>query len=108
MSIANGVYISFDGAENLSQNKETHAFNVDSMYIKVAKETDWLDAKEPYDGIGQNTDWMQGCLAVQDSKDGKIYCTFGPKPLEGTLYVRIGITYNSHTRFKGITVEENI
>ena len=51
---------------------------------------------------------MQGCLAVQDSKDGKIYCTFGPKPLEGILYVRIGITYNSHTRFKGIIVEENI
>ena len=108
MSIANGVYVSFVDAENLLQNKDTHAFNVDSMYIKVKGSTDWLDAKEPYDGIGINNGWMQGCLAVQDSKDGKIYCTFGPKPLEGTLYVRIGITYNSHTRFKGIIVEENI
>ena len=78
------------------------------MYIKVKGSTDWLDAKEPYDGIGINNGWMQGCLAVQDSKDGKIYCTFGPKPLEGILYVRIGITYSSHTRFKGIIVEENI
>ena len=108
MSIANGVYISFVDAENLSQNKDTHAFNVDSMYIKVKGSTDWLDAKKPYDGIGINNGWMQGCLAVQDSKDGKIYCTFGPKPLEGILYVRIGITYSSHTRFKGIIVEENI
>lgn len=108
MSIANGIFISFDEAENLSQDKETHAFKVDSMYIKVKDSTDWLDAKEPYDGIGTNFNWMQGCLAVQDSKDGEIYCTFGPKPLEGTLYIRVGITYSSQTRFRGITIRENI
>lgn len=108
MSIANGVYISILNPENLTQDKSTHAYNVDTMFIKVDGETDWLDAKEPYDGIGINKEWMQGCLAVQDSKDGKIYCTFGPKPIEGTLYVRIGITYDSHTRFTGINVEENI
>lgn len=108
MSIANGVYISIDNPENLTQDKDTHAYKVNSMYIKVEGQTDWLDAKEPYDGIGVNKEWKQGCLAVQDSKDGKIYCTFGPKPLEGKLFVRIGIKYDSHTRFTGITIEENI
>lgn len=108
MSIANGVYISLLNTENLTQDKSTHAYNVDSMFIKVDGETDWLDAKEPYDGIGVNKEWMQGCLAVQDSKDGCIYCTFGPKPIEGTLYIRIGITYDSRTRFTGINAQENI
>ncbi len=108
MSIANGVYISILDGKNLLQDKSTHAYKVDSMYIKVEGETDWLDAKEPYDGIGINNEWMQGCLAVQDSKDGEIYCTFGPKPLEGKLYIRIGITYDSHIKFSGITVRENI
>ena len=78
------------------------------MYIKVDGETDWLDAKKPYDGIGRNTEWMQGCLAVQDSIDGKIYCTFGPHPIEGTLYIRIGVTYDQNIKFSGLTIKENI
>lgn len=108
MSIANGIYINFENAENITQDKDTHAFSVDSMYIKVKDETDWLDAKEPYDGLGRNTEWKQGCLAVQDSTDGKIYCTFGPKPIEGTLYIRIGVTYDQHIKFSDITIQENI
>lgn len=108
LSIANGVYISINDSENLTQNKDTLAYNVESMYIKIDGETDWLDAKEPYDGIGVNKDWMQGCLAAQNSTEGKIYCTFGPKPIEGTLYVRIGISYNSKIKFSGITIEKNI
>lgn len=108
MSIANGIYIKVDNAENLTQDKSTHAYQFDTMFIKVDGYTDWLDAKEPYDGIGINKDWMQGCLAVQDSKDGEIYCTFGPKPIEGPLYIRVGIKYDSHTRFTGITIRENI
>lgn len=108
MSIANGIYINFENAENITQDAKTHAFSVDSMYIKVEGETDWLDAKEPYDGIGTNSEWMQGCLAVQDSTDGKIYCTFGPKPIEGVLYIRIGVTYDQKIKFSDITIEENI
>lgn len=108
MSIANGIYINFENAENITQDKNTHAFNVNSMYIKVDGETDWLNAKEPYDGIGINSKWMQGCLAVQDSTDGKIYCTFGPKPIEGTLYIRIGIKYSQNIKFGNITIKENI
>ena len=108
MKIANGVFINFEDAENITQDKDTHAFNVDSMYIKVAGSTDWLDAKEPYDGIGTNNKWMQGCLAVQDSEEGKIYCTFGPKPIEGTLYIRIGVRYDQHIKFRDITMKENI
>jgi len=108
MSIANGIFINFENAENISSDKETHAFSVNSMYIKVDGETDWLDAKKPYDGIGRNTEWMQGCLAVQDSIDGKIYCTFGPKPIEGTLYIRIGIKYDQNIKFSGLTIKENI
>lgn len=108
MSIANGVYISVNDAVNLKQDIATHAYKFDSMYIKVEDETDWLNAQESYDGIGTNKEWMQGCLAVQDSTDGRIYCTFGPKPIEGILYIRIGITYDSGISFSGLTVEENI
>lgn len=108
MSIANGVYINFEGAENITQDKNTHAFNVNSMYIKVDGETDWLDAKEPYDGIGINSRWMQGCLAVQNSADDRIYCTFGPKPIEGTLYIRIGIKYSQNIKFGNVVIKENI
>lgn len=108
MKIANGIFINFEDAENITQDKDTKAFNVDSMYIKVLGSTDWLDAKEPYDGIGINDKWMQGCLAVQDSKEGKIYCTFGPKPIEGILYIRIGVRYDQHIKFRDITIKENI
>jgi hypothetical protein len=108
MKIANGIFVNFEDAENITQDKDTKAFNVDSMYIKVAGSTDWLDAKEPYDGIGTNNKWMQGCLAVQDSKEGKIYCTFGPKPIEGILYIRIGVRYDQHIKFRDITIKENI
>lgn len=108
MKIANGVFISIKDGYNLSQDKNTFAYNVDSMYIKVDGQTDWLNAKEPYDGIGTNSEWMQGCLAVQKSKEDLIYCTFGPKPLEGTLFIRIGIKYSSHIKFSGVSVLENI
>ena len=108
MKIANGIFINFEDAENITQDKDTHAFNVDSMYIKVAGSTDWLDAKEPYDGVGANNKWMQGCLAVQNSEEGKIYCTFGPKPIEGILYIRIGVRYDQHIKFRDITIKENI
>lgn len=108
MKIANGIFINFEDAENITQDKDTKAFNVDSMYIKVLGSTDWLDAKEPYDGIGVNDKWMQGCLAVQDSKEGKIYCTFGPKPIEGILYIRVGVRYDQHIKFRDITIKENI
>lgn len=108
MKIANGIFISIKDGYNLSQDKSTFAYNVDSMYIKVDGQTDWLNAKEPYDGIGINNEWMQGCLAVQKSKEDLIYCTFGPKPIEGTLYVRIGIKYASHIKFSGIDIRENI
>lgn len=106
MKICNGVFIKFIEPENIKQDKETYAFNVESMYIKVANETDWLDAKSPYDGIGINNKWMQGCLAVQNSNEGFIYCTFGPKPIEGTLFIRVGVSYNQHIKFKNIEVKE--
>lgn len=108
MKIANGIYINFENAEGITQDKNTHAFSVNSMYLMVKDETDWLDAKTPYDGIGVNKDWMQGCLAVQNSTDGKIYCTFGPKPIEGTLYIRVGVKYDQHIKFGSITIQENI
>ena len=106
MKICNGVFIKFIEPENIKQDKETHAFNVESMYIKVANETDWLDAKNPYDGIGINNKWMQGCLSVQNSNEGFIYCTFGPKPIEGTLFIRVGVSYNQHIKFKNIEIKE--
>ena len=108
MSIANGVYISIDNADNLTQDSQTKAYEVDSMLICVSGKTKWLDAKEAYDGTGTVSEWKQGCLSALNSKDGKIYCTFGPKPLTGKLLIRIGIKYSSGIKFSGVTVKENI
>ena len=88
---SNGVYIEIPG---ISQNKDTKVPKVYSFQIKVAGSTGWLDCKVPYRGIGTVVADGAGCLAVQDSTEGKIYCTFGPKPVKGTLYVRIGMTYS--------------
>ena len=75
--------------------------------IKIEGVTDWLDAKKPYKGVGIVRSQGEGCLAVQDCDDDRIYCTFGPKPISGKLYVRFGLRY-SNFRFSTPEVTPNI
>ena len=107
LNLSNGAYITVNSPLNLTQDSDTKAFNLDSLRIKVVGATEWLNALSPYDGIGTVSELNQGCLAVQNCSEGTIYCTFGPKPIKGTLYIRIGIPY-SRIKFSGVTVIENI
>lgn len=108
MKLAVGIFLSFIDTINLKQDEHTKAYNLDSLYIRVEGATDWLDALKPYDGIGVNNAWMQGCLAVQQSQMGTIYCTFGPKPIKGKLYVRVGVSYLSSIEIGKVHIEENL
>lgn len=90
LPVSNGVFIDIP---ELLQDKDTHAFIISSMQLKVDGATEWLDAKKAYKGVCIASKRDEGCLAVQDSGTGFIYCTFGPKALEGRLLVRIGRHY---------------
>lgn len=102
--LSNGVFIKVPEFDRV---KNTKAFNISSCQIRVEGVTDWLDAKKPYKGVGIVRSQGEGCLAVQDCDDDRIYCTFGPKPISGTLYVRFGLRY-SNFRFSTPEVIPNI
>ena len=102
--LSNGVFIK---VPEFSRVKNTKAFNISSCQIRVEGVTDWLDAKKPYKGLGIVKSQGEGCLAVQDCDDDRIYCTFGPKPISGTLYVRFGLRY-SDFRFSTPEITPNI
>ena len=102
--LCNGVFIK---VPEFSRTKNTKAFDIASCQIRVEGSTEWLNAKKAYKGIGIVKSQDEGCLAVQDCDDDRIYCTFGPKPLSGTLYIRFGLRY-SNFRFSTPEVTPNI
>ena len=85
-----GIYIEIP---ELDQDRETFAFKITSVEIKVIGKTGWLDAKKVFDGLHNPTKDGDGCLSAQKSNRHKIYCTFGSQVFKGTIAVRIGRAY---------------
>ena len=102
--LCNGVFIT---VPEFGKKKDLNCFDIHSCQIKVEGKTDWLDANKPYKGVGIVSKKNEGCLAVQNSILGTIYCTFGHKPISGTLYVRFGLRY-SNFKFSTPIVTTNI
>ena len=110
LEYANGIWIEILNPKNMTQNTLTKAFDFNTMNIKVVDtdySTGWLDALKSYDGIGINKSDGQGCLVIQKCLENKIYCTFGPKPIKGTLYIKCGIKYGNK-QFGGFNIIKNI
>lgn len=102
----NSVTLEMSG-ENLSQDPDTFEYNVSSLLIKADDVTDWLDAKKAYDGTGPCKDWKDGCLVPSKSKEGSIYCTFGPLMAKGKVYVRVGMWFAQHIKIDRLRLAAN-
>lgn len=102
--LSNGVYITVPEFE---KKKNIKCFNIESCQIKVEGFTEWLNANKPYKGVGTVSKKDEGCLAVQNCTDDTIYCTFGPKPIFGKLYIRFGLKY-SNFKFSTPKIVTNI
>lgn len=102
----NSVTLEMEG-ENLSQDPDTFEYNVSSLLIKADGVTDWLDAKKAYDGVGPCKDWKDGCLVPSKSKEGSIYCTFGPLMAKEKVYVRVGVRYAQQIKISKIKLVAN-
>ena len=102
---SNGVYITIPELDLAPTFKN---FKVASLEVKVKGFTGWLDANKPYDGIGSVKENGEGCLVVRKCNEHTIYITFGPNPIYGDFYIRVGVTHNNFTPFTAPTIKANI
>lgn len=102
----NSVTIRMAG-EGLKQDPDTFEYNVSSLLVKAEGVTDWIDAKKPYDGVGEVKHWKEGCLVPSRSGLGFIYCTFGPLIADKKVFVRVGLKYTQKIKIEDIKLTEN-
>lgn len=108
MPFCNGFWISFKDGENITSDKDTHAFNnISQLRCSVENQTGWLNMKKPFEGILSPRDNDEGCLVVQSSTESTKYVTFGQEPLEGRLNITIGINRESSIKFSGVEIVFN-
>lgn len=106
MPLCNGFWISIENPKSISNNYSTKAYILPVFKCMVKNETGWLDMNLPYEGVLSPRESGEGCLISSLSTLDKKYITFGNEPLEGTLFIVIGIRKSS-IKFSGINIVFN-
>lgn len=101
------VNLTLAGA-NFSTNAGTQVTSSMKIFIKVEGSTGWLDANNPYPGVGNpisDGDYAMVTASSTSSTTSLLkYVTFGTGNFTGTLYVRLGMASGSNDTLTSISV----
>jgi hypothetical protein len=101
------INITVAGA-NFTTNAGTQVTDNIKIFIKVEGSTGWLDANNPYPGVGTPIDDGDYAMSTSNSTSSSTSLlknvTFGAGNYSGTLYVRLGMISGSNDTLTSITV----
>ena len=101
------VTVTVAGA-NFTSNAGTQVTDNMKIFVKVEGSTGWLDANDPYPGVGtpiSDGDFAMVTASSTSSTTSLVkYVTFGAGNYTGTLYVRLGMASGSNDTLTSISV----
>jgi hypothetical protein len=101
------ITVTVNGA-NMSTVAGTQVTDSMKIFIKVEGGTGWLDANNPYPGVGTPINDGDYAMVTASSTSTTTtllkYVTFGAGNYSGTLYVRLGMASGSNDTLTSITV----